>query len=258
MDANLIWEFYDHTGVLRFTATPFSTPPIVAGVDAVSVTGIPLAAFSLGVVSVKLYGRVGGIDTFPSPDLAYAFEIIADDSLVIQLRTLLHLDDATQDVLLLSLITSAAEYASKYLGRTLLSATRVKEVQAPTSRGLSASQVRWPTILLTYPPVVAITRVYAKDVDGEETDIDAADYWLNGTADPPELQLTDWYWENLLRVVYTCGYGVTYNTLPVSIQRGILLHAAYMFKYRGDCPDGDGAVKSGAVAAYGSFRVVRR
>lgn len=257
-DANLYWEFRDSAGVLQFTATTISTPGLVAGVDAVSVTGIPLTAFAVGVVQVSCYANYGGLSSFPSPELSYAFEVVASNTMVDRLRTLLRLDDNSQDATLLELIESSADYASKYLARTLLSATRVKEIQAPRSRGLSASEVKWPTILLTYPPVVAVTRVYAKDLDGEETDIDAADYWLNGTADPPELQLNDWAWENLLRVIYTCGYGATYNTLPVSIQRGILLHAAYLFKFRGDCPDGEAAQKSGAWDAYNSYKMVRR
>jgi uncharacterized phiE125 gp8 family phage protein len=258
MDANLRWEFRDSGGVLRFTATTTSTPAIVAGTDAVSVTGIPLTAFALGVVQVSCYANVGGLSVFPSPELAYAFEVVASDSMVDQLRDILRLDDSSQDVYLLALIESAAEYASKYLGRTLLNATRVKQFDMPVNRGLSRSELKYPTLLLAYPPVGTITRVYAKDVDGEETDIDSDDYWLDGVSDPPELQLNDWNWEGKLRVIYTCGYGADYSDLPDSIQRGILLHAAYMFKYRGDCPDGESAEKSGAISAYRIFRVVRR
>ena len=255
---SLSWEFYDHAGVLRFTATNASTPAIVAGVDAVSVSGIPLTLFGLGVVQVKMIGTVGGLSVYPSPELAYCFEIVATNTIVDQLRTLLRLDDNTQDVLLLSLIEAAADYASKYLARTLLSATRVKQFDMPVRRGLSESNLKYPTLLLTYPPVVAVTRVYAKDADGDETDIDSDDYWLDGVSDPPELQLTDWNWEGKLRVIYTCGYGADYSDLPDPIQRGILLHAAYLFKYRGDCPDGEAAEKSGAISAYRILRVVRR
>ena len=255
---SLSWEFYDSGGVLRFTATNASTPAIVAGVDAVSVSGIPLTLFGLGVVQVKMIGTVGGLSVYPSPELAYCFEIVATNTMVDQLRTLLRLDDNTQDVLLLSLIEAAADYASKYLGRTLLNATRVKQFDMPVRRGLSESNLKYPTLLLTYPPVVAVTRVYAKDADGDETDIDSDDYWLDGVSEPPELQLTDWNWEGKLRVNYTCGYGADYSDLPDPIQRGILLHAAYLFKYRGDCPDGEAAEKSGAISAYRILRVVRR
>lgn len=255
---SLSWEFYDHAGVLRFTATDVSTPAIVAGVDAVSVGGIPLTLFGIGVVQVKMTGTVGGLSVYPSPELAYCFEIVATNTMVDQLRTLLRLDDNTQDVLLLSLIEAAADYASKYLGRTLLNATRVKQFDMPVNKGLSQSDLKYPNLLLTYPPVGTVTRVYAKDVDGDETDIDSDDYWLDGVSDPPELQLNDWNWEGKLRVIYTCGYGADYSDLPDPIQRGILLHAAYLFKYRGDCPDGEAAEKSGAISSYRIYRVVRR
>ena len=262
LDASLIWEFRDSAGTLRFTATLTSTPALVASSDIggpfIELNGMTLSAYASGIVDVACYANVGGVPITPSPELATAFEVVDDGDLVDQLRTILRLDDSSQDGYLLSLITSAAEYAKEYLGRTLLSATRVKQFDIPVSRGLSQSSLKMPTLLLTYPPVIAITRVYAKDVDGEETDIDSADYWLDGDSTPPELQLNDWNWEGKLRVIYTCGYGATYADCPVSIQRGILLHAAYLFKFRGDCPDGEAAQKSGAWAAYNIYKVVRR
>ena len=185
----------------------------------------------------------------------------ADDhhinSLLAQLRGILRLDDSSEDVLLLALIESAADYASRYLARSLLTQSRTIQIDAPMNRGLSQSNLKYPTVLLIYPPVVAITRVYTQYDDGTTEDIDAAGYWLDAVSDPPELHVSAG-WAELLRVNYTCGYGSDYGSLPVAIQRGILLHAAYLYKFRGDCPDGEAAEKSGAVAAYRTYRMVRR
>jgi len=260
-NATLYWEFRDSAGVLQFTATTTSIPALAVGSDSVGdfveIQGIDLTGWAEGVVEVRRYAQFTGVPTEPSPEISYAFEVIASGTMIVQLRELLHLDDASQDPLLESLLDAATEYASKYLGRTLLTATRTKQVVAPVNQGLSISMLKWPTILLTYPPVEDITRVYTVDRLGNETDIDADRYWLDDVSDPPELKL-NYSYSNILRVEYVAGYGPDYSSLPDAIQRGILMHAAYMFKYRGDCPDGESAEKSGAVSAYRIYRVVRR
>jgi uncharacterized phiE125 gp8 family phage protein len=261
-DATLYWQFRDSAGVLQFTATTTSTPALQVGTDGtgdyVYVDGLDLSAYDPGVVEVRKYAKTSTVETEPYPEISYAFEVISDDSLVDELRDLLHLDDGSQDGLLLSLIESAAEYAEKYLARSLLTQSRVKQVQAPVNRGLSQSILKVPSILLTYPPVQSITRVYTVDRYGTETDIDSDDYWLDDVSEPPELHLHSVTWSDKLRVEYTAGYGATYDDLPEAIKRGILLHAAYLFKYRGDCPDGEAAEKSGAISAYRILKVVRR
>lgn len=261
-DANLYWEFRDSAGVLQFTATTTSTPALASGVDShgpyVYVNGMDLSAFALGIVDVSCYANVGGVSVVPSPELATAFEVIDDGTLTDQLRELLKIDDHTEDTLLLTLIESAADYAEKYLARSLLTQSRVKQIQAPTMRGLSASTLRVPTIVLTYPPVIDVTRVYTVSDYGTETDIDADSYWLDEISDPPELYLSRTSWSGKLRIEYQAGYGVTYSSLPDAIKRGILLHAAHLYKYRGDCPIEESAEKSGAIGAYRIYRVVRR
>jgi uncharacterized phiE125 gp8 family phage protein len=257
-NATLYFEFRDSAGVLQFTATTSSTPPLDTVVPGkVFAANIPLTAFALGVVQVRVYAQMAGVNIMPHPLVATAFEVIATAGMTDLLRDLLKIDGHAEDAMLATLILSAAGYAEKYLARSLLAQTRVKQFEAPMGRGLSASMLKWPTLVLTYPPVGVITRVYAKDADGDETDIDAADYWLDGVSDPPELQLMDWAWEGKLRVIYTCGYG-TYADLPEAIRRGILLHAAYLYKYRGDCDVNESAERSGAIGAYRIYRVMRR
>ena len=259
-NASLYLEFRDSAGVLQFTATTGSTPALQSGVDShgpyVYISGIPLTAFALGIVDVSCYAEMGGISVVPLPELATAFEVVDDGTLVDQLRDILKLDDNSQDTTLLALIESAAAYAEEYLARSFLTQSRTKQIQAPVSRGLSSSMLKNPTILLTYPPVTDVTRVYTVDNYGNETDI--TDYWLDDVSNPPELHLDAITWSNKLRVDYSAGYGASYSDLPDSIQRGILLHAAHMFKYRSDCSNANAAVDSGAVAAYRIHKIVRR
>ena len=256
-NASLYFEFYDSAGVLQFTATTGSTPALQAGADYVYLENLPLTAFALGVVTARVYAQSGGVDFEPTPLVASAFEVVATFGMTDLLRELLKIDGNAEDALLLTLIQSAADYAEQYLARSLLTQTRVKQVQAPMGRGLSASSLKSPTIVLTYPPVVDVTRVHTVNNSGDETDIDADGYWLDEVIDPPELNLIRGWWTNLLRVEYTAGYG-TYADLPEAIRRGILLHAAFLYKYRGDCDVNESAERSGAIGAYRIYRVIRR
>lgn len=255
-NATLYFEFYDADGVLQFTATTTSTPALQAAADYVYIENIVLTGWAIGIVTVRVYAQLAGVDFEPSPLVASAFEIIDAGDLTEQLRNLLHIDGHDEDALLLTLIQSAADYAEKYLARSLLTQSRTKQIQAPTTRGLSDSTLKLPTILLTYPPVIEIDRVYTVDDQGDETDID--DYWLDDVSEPPELHLTSISWSNKLRIDYQAGYGVTYASLPDAIQRGILLHAAWLYKYRGDCDVLESAERSGAISAYRIYKCVRR
>ena len=83
-------EFYDFNGALRFTATPTSDPALTQGDDYdqtnnseggayVSVEGIDLTDFALGVCKAKVYAEVGGVAVLPYPTVMTAFEVVATE-----------------------------------------------------------------------------------------------------------------------------------------------------------------------------------
>lgn len=255
-NASLYFEFRDSANVLQFTATTTSVPALQAGATFVYVENLPLTGWAVGAVTVRVYGQTGGVDFEPTPLVATAFEVVDDSDLVALLRDLLHIDDGTQDAMLLTLIESAADYAEKYLARSLLTQDRRAQWKAPAGAGLSASSLKWPTLVLTYPPVQSITRVCRVDTDGDEDDLDADQHWVDGVSEPPELKLKTTY-SYLLRAYYVAGYG-GYGDLPDAIKRGILLHAAWLYKYRGDCDVLESAERSGAISAYRIYKCVRR
>ncbi len=87
-DPDLKVEFYDSDSVLQFTATTSSSPALVQyddydqgqnpdGGPFVSVDGIDLGCFSLGIAEAKVYAKVGGMEVFPYPSIISAFEVIA-------------------------------------------------------------------------------------------------------------------------------------------------------------------------------------
>lgn len=176
-----------------------------------------------------------------------------------ELREALRLEDDeySEEDLLTEFLMAATDYANGYLGRSLTERVVLRQFEAPKmARGLSANALRDRPLLLPYPPVTSVDRVYLVDNDGEETTIDSGDYWLDDGKTPPELVVNLSMWSSRLRVLYTAGYPE--GTIPDAIHRGVLLHAAYMYSHRGDlCEAEEAAVKSGAVALYRRHRVMR-
>ena len=173
-----------------------------------------------------------------------------------ELQSMLRLEGEYSDEDVLNdLLMSATDYANKYLGRSLTEQVLVRQFDPPKmSGGLSAVALKQRPILLPYPPVQTVDRVYLVDNYGDETNIDTDDYWLDDIKTPPELVITLSNWSNTLRVEYTAGY----ETVPESIKRGVLLHAAHMWMYRGDsCSTEESAKQSGAIAAYRTYKVMR-
>ncbi len=173
-----------------------------------------------------------------------------------ELQAMLRLEGEYSDEDVLNdLLMSATDYAQNYLGRSLTEQVLVRQFDPPKmSAGLSAVALKERPVLLTYPPVQSVNRVYLVDNYGDETTVDSDDYWLDDIKTPPELMITLRYWTGRLRIEYTAGY----ESVPEAIKRGVLLHAAHMWAYRGDvCSTEDAAKQSGAVAAYRTYRVMR-
>lgn len=174
-----------------------------------------------------------------------------------ELREALRLEDDEYDEedLLTDLLMAATDYAQGYLGRSLTEQVIQRQFEAPKmNRGLSATYMKERPLLLPYPPVKSIDRVYMVDNFGDETDIDSDDYWLDDKQDPPELVASISSWSTRLVIEYTTGY----TTIPDAIKRGVLLHAAHLYSHRGDlCETEEAAKASGAIAVYRRYKILR-
>jgi hypothetical protein len=88
-DPGLKVEFYDCNHTLQVTATVEGDPALVQSDDYhplsnpqggkfVSVEGIDLAWFALGLVEAHVYAKVGGLEVQPYPSIVAAFMVVAD------------------------------------------------------------------------------------------------------------------------------------------------------------------------------------
>lgn len=177
---------------------------------------------------------------------------------VADLKALLRIDGTDEDSYLNSLLMSASSYASRVLNRTLITSNLVRQYDETRGlRGLAYEYKESGGLSLTYPPIVTVTRVYALDSDGVETDIDG--YYTDFISAPARLYLTQSVTGReiaTLRIEYTAGYGDTSSAVPSAIQQGILQHAAFMYEHRGDCDAKDAIERSGAMAIYRPYKVV--
>jgi uncharacterized phiE125 gp8 family phage protein len=170
-----------------------------------------------------------------------------------ELRTLLRLDTQDEDAYLETLLKVATESAGRYLSRSLLTTEWTRQYDSLIeTKQLRPEYRRSVPVMLTYPPVRSVDRVYIINHDGDETTLTG---WYEDLASAPaRVYITEILTGReiaMLRVDYTAGY----TTVPVTIQQGILQHAAYMYEHRGDCSADEARRLSGAQELYRSYRV---
>lgn len=153
-----------------------------------------------------------------------------------------------------SVLFGASEYAVNYLGRSLITQIWIRQytIEMPYT-GLAVETKRLPVFYLTFPPVEKINLVVIRR--GDE-DITTTDYRSDLVSEPAVIELKRGLVNgDKVYIEYEAGYGDTHYSVPESIRRGILQHAAYLYNHRGDCDAEEAAVKSGAKDIYKSWRI---
>lgn len=174
-----------------------------------------------------------------------------------ELKALLRIDGMDEDIYLLGLLLTASMYAVRTLNRSLITMNLVRQYDDVRGlRGLAREYKESNGLILTYPPIAEVTRVYTIDESGTETNVEG--YYTDTLSAPARLYLTQSVTGRniaMLRIEYTAGYGDTHEDVPRAIQQGILQHAAFMYEHRGDCDARDAIDRSGAMVTYRPYRV---
>lgn len=177
------------------------------------------------------------------------------DTLIISVADVqAHLRVDTDDSYIEGLIRVAQDYAARYLSRSLVETEWTRQYDLSERRPqLSREYAERQYIVLPYPPVTSIDRVYTTDRDGDETDL--TDYTEDLFSEPARVLLHQFVVGRdlaMLRVDYTAGY----TNVPHSIQHGLKMHTGYLYEHRGDCDVQTAAKSSGAQGLYDGYRVV--
>jgi len=135
---------------------------------------------------------------------------------------------STEDGLIGALIVAAREIAENETGRSLISQTWKKTLDA-FPRG----------IVLPYPPALAVTHIKYTDLDGVLQTLAPASYTLDKEQEPGWITPAYGYaWPdvravvNAIEVVYTAGYGEDAGSVPQAIKQWILLTVGHHFENR--------------------------
>lgn len=152
-----------------------------------------------------------------------------------------------------SLIRVAANYAAEYMQRSLVETTRERQWDLyDWTPQLRREHVARNPLTLTYPPVKSVDRVVAYLSDGSEVEL--TEYTADIAADPGRVLLHEATVGReiaSIAVEYTAGY----EDVPKVIEQGILMHAAYLYEYRGECDGSEAGRRSGAHGMYDSYKV---
>lgn len=143
----------------------------------------------------------------------------------------LRIDGDDENTLLTSLIRVAREHLERTAGLALI------------SQGWRLYLDRWPetgVIEIARGPVTSVDAVRAFDELGEESEISLAGHVLDGVRRPARLWLRERPQArqaiNGVEIDFTAGFGEVGADVPDTLRRAMLIHAAYMYEFRGAVP----------------------
>lgn len=131
-------------------------------------------------------------------------------------------DETTDDYYIAQLITEARQETERMLDRKLITQTVTEYFNDwPDSRAL----------VLPYGNLQSVTSLKYRDEDGDWQTVSTDDYVVETADDPGRIVLdddADWptatlYESKPIEVVYDCGYGSTFGSVPFAIRRAIML-----------------------------------
>jgi uncharacterized phiE125 gp8 family phage protein len=142
----------------------------------------------------------------------------------------LRVEHSVDDDLITALITAAREQAEHLTGRSLITQTWARVLDA-----FPAAEIE-----LGVPPVQSIATITYIDPAGVTQTMDPADYSLDTTTLPgwvlPSEALVDWPdtldTANAVTVTFVAGYGASGASVPESIRAWIKLQLGTLYKHR--------------------------
>ena len=153
---------------------------------------------------------------------------VAEPLTLAEVKAHLRLDDADEDALLLSLITTAREFLERETGLCLIVQSWRLYLDL------------WPkdgVIRILKSPLQAIQSITVYDAAGAAVDVSLADHLLDGAGRPARLWLRNppspGRAVNGIEIDFSAGYGEAGTDVPDTLKRAMLIHIGHMFAFRG-------------------------
>lgn len=169
-------------------------------------------------------------------------------------RAHLRVSGTEEDTLILRLIAAARQHLERVARRALV------------TQGWRLYLDAWPPgriIRLPVAPVQSVDSIMVYDGDGLPVALDAADYRLDGPAEPPRLRVVaaapvGVSGFNGIEVEFTAGYGMDGAAVPPTLRQAILVLVAHWFDGRAAGFDlATAGVPAGWSALLAPYRMLR-
>jgi uncharacterized phiE125 gp8 family phage protein len=181
-----------------------------------------------------------------------------------ELAAWLRIEGPCNDPKFLFALETATQAVISYSGRAMLEQDYTIQFDEYPGTGtktlglekLDLRPVEW--IELPYPPLISVTQVSVKDVDGNITVIPSAEYRVDNFSEPGRLQFygNPVGFRDLLTITYKAGYG-SRDQVPFGMRQAVLTAAAYAYDHFGQCDAGSVIQESGAAALLTPYKVMR-
>lgn len=140
----------------------------------------------------------------------------------------LRVDDATDHVLITSLITSARQFVENYTHRKLMT-TVIEKIYDVSS----------DSFVLPYPPLQEVTKIEVIDDAGQKSEVDSSYYDVDPSVNTPgRVKLKEGYsWPDQREfasfiITFKAGYGDNPEDVPEMLRQAILQVLAHYYENR--------------------------
>lgn len=162
-------------------------------------------------------------------------------------------EDDAQDVILRGFLRAAMAAVEARTSKALISRDfgwRITDWSSPAAQDLPVA------------PVSEVTRVSLVGPDGNESDVNAAVYWLERDGHQPRLRPTAACLPTVpkryeILVEFVAGFGPTWDDLPSDLQQAVFMLATHFYEYRHDTALSDGCMPFGVTSLIERFRPLR-
>ncbi len=156
---------------------------------------------------------------------------------LVEVKSLLRIDDNDDDNLISSMITAIRQRAEEWTRRSFLTQTWTLWLdEFPFRSGNTLNKLNGRVIIIPRPPMQSVLFIKTYDSDNSTVTFDASDYFVDTASSPGRVALNDnSSWPTSLRkfsaveVEFIAGYGSSASDVPEGIKQGMLQWIKLLF-----------------------------